>query len=129
MEEQNQNFLKNPIIQDLLNVLGSNCPCSVPHKALQFQHLGNLMTLILRWIPLFNVEPIGGTKPKFSQESESSTFTKQSGLQLSLLCPAQGAPLPSFRFVSTFFYFSFDGFKTKEVKWYVENCSIPSFRQ
>ena len=87
------------------------------------------MTLILKWIPLLYVEPIGGTKPKFSQESESSTFTKQSGLQLSLLCPAQGAPLPSFRFVSTLFYLLIDGFKTKADYSYVENRSIPSFRQ
>ena len=127
--EQNQNFLKNPIIQDLLNVLGSNCPCSVPHKVLQFQHLGNSMTLNLKWIPPLYVEPIGGTKPKFSQESESSTFTKQSGLQLSLLCPAQGAPLPSFRFVLTLVYFLFDGLKRKADNWKFENCSIPSFRQ
>ena len=51
------------------------------------------------------VDPIGGTKPKFSQESESSTFTKKSGQQLSLLCPAQGAPLPSFRLVAMMFEF------------------------
>ena len=45
----------------------------------------------------FMIEPIGGTKPKFSQESDYSRFTKRSGQQLSLLCPAQGSPIPAFR--------------------------------
>ncbi len=45
----------------------------------------------------FLPEPIGGSKPKFSQESESLTFTKSSGGKLALLCPAQGSPIPSYR--------------------------------
>ena len=45
------------------------------------------------------LEPIGGAKPKFSQKSESLTFTEKADQTLSLLCPAMGSPLPSFRFV------------------------------
>ena len=46
----------------------------------------------------FSIEPIGGAKPKFSQKAESLTFTENAGAQLALLCPAQGSPIPSFRF-------------------------------
>ena len=48
---------------------------------------------------LIYLEPIGGSKPKFSQKSESLTFTEKAQQTLSLLCPAMGSPLPSFRFV------------------------------
>ena len=44
------------------------------------------------------LEPIGGSAPKFSFETHTVTgmFRKQS-LSISLQCPAQGSPIPSFR--------------------------------
>ncbi len=51
------------------------------------------------YISPFSAEPIGGAKPKFSQDSKSNTFVRESGSMLSLMCPAQGSPIPSFRLV------------------------------
>ncbi len=42
-------------------------------------------------------EPIGSAAPKFSQETKSLSFVKPVDITLSLLCAAQGAPLPSYR--------------------------------
>ena len=96
--ERNQNFLKNLIIQDLLKILGNNCLFFVLPRDLLYQHLGKKnRTCRLNIVYDLLIEPIGGTKPKFSQESELSQFTKRSGHQLSLLCPAQGSPVPAFR--------------------------------
>ena len=48
---------------------------------------------------LKSLEPIGGAGPKFSSESKSlGTFEKTQNAVLALLCPAQGFPLPSFRY-------------------------------
>ena len=50
--------------------------------------------------PLNPLEPIGGAGPKFSSDSKSlGTFEKNLSGALSLLCPAQGFPLPSFRYL------------------------------
>jgi hypothetical protein len=44
------------------------------------------------------LEPIGGAKPKFSSDSKSlGNFEKTEADSLALLCPAQAAPIPSFR--------------------------------
>ena len=42
------------------------------------------------------VEPIGGSKPKFSVVTDYSHSVLHN---LSLNCPAQGSPVPTFRFV------------------------------
>jgi hypothetical protein len=42
-------------------------------------------------------EPIGGAKPKFSIGTEKLAFTRNENQQIGLLCPAQGFPLPAFR--------------------------------
>ena len=42
-------------------------------------------------------EPVGGSAPKFSGELKISTPEKASDEPLSLSCPAQGSPVPSFR--------------------------------
>ena len=54
-----------------------------------------------RWdvYSVLSSEPIGGSAPKFSQLSESSKLTMPSVRPFSLSCPAQGSPVPSFRFV------------------------------
>ena len=46
-----------------------------------------------------SLEPIGGAKPKFSLNTESLRFTREALSSVSLLCPAQGSPIPSYRLV------------------------------
>ena len=46
------------------------------------------------------LEPIGGSSPKFSYDSKSSTLFRTMGQAFSLSCPAQGSPVPSYRLVS-----------------------------
>ena len=45
----------------------------------------------------FFIEPIGGAAPKFSSDAKLSLFVRRENDIVSLLCPAQGAPVPSFR--------------------------------
>ena len=42
-------------------------------------------------------EPVGGSAPKFSEKSKSSTLFEVLGEPFSLSCPAQGSPVPSYR--------------------------------
>ena len=44
-------------------------------------------------------EPIGSAKPKFSEDINSKGITRQEAKAVTLVCPAQAFPLPSFRFV------------------------------
>ena len=48
------------------------------------------------------VEPIGGSKPKFSIDSDGIRKSHAQSLSLSLSCPAQGSPIPTFRLVITY---------------------------
>ena len=45
------------------------------------------------------LEPIGGAKPKFAQKTNGLIDVQKSGQPISLSCPAQGSPIPSFRLV------------------------------
>ena len=47
-------------------------------------------------------EPIGGSAPKFSMDSEGFIRTKPASQPFSLSCPAQGSPVPSYRLISFF---------------------------
>ena len=51
------------------------------------------------------IEPVGGSAPKFPIESRTSDMSRSSARTLSLSCPAQGSPSPSFRFISCQKYF------------------------
>ena len=42
-------------------------------------------------------EPVGGSPPKFSDNSKISSVDSQNGRYSTLLCPAQGSPVPAFR--------------------------------
>jgi hypothetical protein len=44
-------------------------------------------------------EPIGSAAPKFSQETKNLGFVRPLGVTLSLLCAAQGFPIPAYRLV------------------------------
>ena len=43
------------------------------------------------------LEPIGGTMPKFSSETDGSKLSRPAMLAISLTCPAQAHPVPTFR--------------------------------
>ena len=47
------------------------------------------------------VEPIGGSKPKFSIMTDLMRYSHYELQSLSLTCPAQGSPSPAFRLVNT----------------------------
>ncbi len=50
-------------------------------------------------IPLYSLlEPVGSAAPKFSLENDGSKLTRLSLTPVSLSCPAQGSPVPSFRY-------------------------------
>ena len=70
-----------------------------------------LALLWIHWIKSFllnYLEPIGSSKPKFSEDINSKGITRQKLNAVTLVCPAQGFPLPSFRFVAiSHFYFGF----------------------
>ena len=43
------------------------------------------------------LEPIGGSKPQFSEDSNYKRISRIENEAMALLCPAQGYPQPSFR--------------------------------
>ena len=65
------------------------------HRVHQFLHSGWFLTNNSKSF----LEPIGGAGPKFAHESKGSILLKKFGQTISLSCPAQGFPVPSFRFV------------------------------
>ncbi len=44
------------------------------------------------------VEPIGGASPKFSARDKINAYSAKSSEILALDCPAQGFPVPAFRY-------------------------------
>ena len=52
------------------------------------------------------IEPVGSTKPKFPN-SDIVQISSEGMMEITLLCPAQGFPVPSFRCVFLFFLLSF----------------------
>ena len=55
------------------------------------------------WIYVF-LEPVGSALPKFSSKDKINAFIAEKSTTVSLMCPAQGHPLPSFRFVGVLSY-------------------------
>ena len=53
--------------------------------------------LILKYI---YTEPIGGQKPKFSEDVNFKGITRDIENSVTLTCPAQSFPIPSFRLVN-----------------------------
>ena len=56
------------------------------------------------------LEPIGGSKPKLSEDSKLNQIVRNREDSMALLCPAQGYPIPAFRlsFPKIFFETDFD---------------------
>lgn len=52
--------------------------------------------MFLRYLGTF-VEPIASARPKFPSLADSQTFKVYLGGAMTLLCPAQGFPVPSYR--------------------------------
>ena len=72
--------------------------CPTQGSPLPSFRLGLLLLLCMFFISsVFFLEPVGGTAPRFSSTRKSESYQKPSGLALSLSCPAQASPLPSFR--------------------------------
>lgn len=46
----------------------------------------------------FYLEPVATKAPKFSNDAKKSWYDKTSGLDITLFCPAQGFPVPSYRY-------------------------------
>ena len=67
-------------------------------KGLQHQHFGKKLQ------NTFPLEPIGGTKPKFSNADTKNIFGFQS-FNIGLQCSAQGSPRPAFRYVTVLPFF------------------------
>lgn len=44
------------------------------------------------------IEPVASVRPKFSSIDDSHSFSARSRSSLTLQCPAQGFPVPSFRY-------------------------------
>lgn len=61
------------------------------------------------------LEPIGGSKPQFSEDSNLKRISRVETEAMALLCPAQGYPQPAFRSIikpSNFMQSIFDGSST-----------------
>ena len=78
------------------------CVLLVQHRGRLFQHLGKQGLHESR--PLHHklkfLEPIGSSIPKLVGDTKINLVTKRSSDVISLACPAQGMPIPSFRCVS-----------------------------
>ena len=53
-----------------------------------------------------HIDPVGSALPKFSSKDKINAFAIEKSSVLSLTCPAQGHPLPAFRFVNFLFFLS-----------------------
>lgn len=50
----------------------------------------------------WSVEPVGRVSPKFTTGDKSRAFDANGGDSVTLLCPAQAFPAPSFRYFSPY---------------------------
>ena len=78
----------------LVSQLGHRTPSVylVQRKARPSLHIGEFK------FKVSFTEPVGGSSPKFTLKSTVSALEALSGNPFELSCPAQGAPIPSFRF-------------------------------
>ena len=74
--------------QILFNLLYYAQPRGLPH-----QHLG------IKLHCKNHLEPIGGSKPKFSNE-DTKNILGHNSVSIGLLCSAQGSPTPTFRYAN-----------------------------
>ena len=88
-----ENIYNGYLLDPLIYIL---CICSYV-RVVHFQNLLNVSLMTMNFL----AEPIGGSAPKFSGESTISNLLRERSESLSLTCPAQGSPTPSFRLVET----------------------------
>lgn len=53
-----------------------------------------MLTLMIHFI-----EPIGYKAPSFATDSKISSFDRETNSMVTLLCPAQAYPYPSYRYI------------------------------
>ena len=59
-----------------------------------------ILAVVISLIIVAYSEPIGSSKPKFSEDINSKGITREQSKETTLVCPAQSFPLPSFRLVN-----------------------------
>lgn len=59
-----------------------------PLKSISFEELKDI----------FFVDPVGSSLPQLPSRNRAQNFVIESGVDTSLLCEAQGSPVPSFRY-------------------------------
>ena len=59
-----------------------------------------ILVFVIFLITVAYSEPIGSSKPKFSEDINSKGITREQSKETTLVCPAQSFPLPSFRLVN-----------------------------
>ena len=64
-----------------------------------FSFLEIILVSVIFPIIVPSLEPIGSSKPKFSEDINSKGITREQSKETTLVCPAQSFPLPSFRLV------------------------------
>lgn len=72
----------------------SHC-CALPRDSL-FQHSGE-RELCSDWCNCVFIEPVGSSIPKFPTMDNVRGFQVMRGQSFTLLCPAQGFPVPTYR--------------------------------
>ncbi len=100
LEAQSQSFPWTPTASSSLEGSPSPWPLPAQPRRRPFQHSGAQERQFLASHHFPFSEPIGGSKPKFSLGgTEAFVLTRTKSKPIALLCPAQGAPLPSYRSV------------------------------
>lgn len=46
------------------------------------------------------LEPVATKKPKFASDAKKSWYDRVTGQDLTVFCPAQGFPVPTYRYTS-----------------------------
>ena len=65
-----------------------------------FSLIEMILVFVIFLITVAYSEPIGSSKPKFSEDINSKGITREQSKETTLVCPAQSFPLPSFRLVN-----------------------------
>lgn len=75
-----------------------NCQIQALLIILNLMNIKNSVKLTKWNFDSLYTEPVGAKSPKFSTNDKSSLFFYSSGEAFALLCPAQGFPVPMFRY-------------------------------
>lgn len=71
----------------------------------KYSKASNRATIVAAWeknlisFSIIQLEPVATKKPKFSSDAKFTGYERVRGDDLTLLCPAQGFPVPSYRYM------------------------------